>query len=50
MGELPPSKSKFWIFDATHINCRKLTEKERQKIKETERQYYENEQSGKLIL
>ena len=50
MKELPPIKKKFWIFNATHIDCRKLTDEERQEIKETERQYYENEQNGKLIL
>jgi hypothetical protein len=50
MKELPPIKKKFWIFDATHIDCRELTEAERQKIKETERKYYENEQNGNLIL
>ncbi|HSE99865.1 MAG TPA: hypothetical protein VLA48_03130 [Nitrososphaeraceae archaeon] len=42
-------EKKYWIFNATHINCRKLSDKERQQIKEVEKKYYKNEQDGKLI-
>ena len=40
-------KEDFWIFDATYINCRKLTKEELDKIQDTKKEFYKNLSDGK---
>lgn len=41
-------KEDFWIFDATYINCRKLTKEELDKIQDTKKEFYKKLKNGEI--
>lgn len=49
MEENKSNPNQFWIFNATHIGNKKLTEEELSKIGKTKKEFYKNLEEGNLV-